>query len=148
MIDAHHTGTSMTLNAILWPMIAHVALVFFVYALLGWRRRQAVMAGETRISAFRENRDEPPSSLFVRNNLANQFELPLLFHACCLALAVAGAVGNVAVVLAWLFVVSRLVHTAIHVTSNRIRFRQPAFIAGFLALAAMWVMLALHLLTA
>lgn len=137
----------MTQTAIIWPMIAHVALVFFVYVLLGMRRRQAVMSGETRISSFRENQNEPPSSLFARNNLENQFELPVLFHACCLAMFVTGAVGMWAVVVAWLFVVSRVVHTAIHVTSNRVRFRQPAFLAGFLALGVMWGMLAVHILT-
>lgn len=137
----------MTQTAIIWPMIAHVALVFFVYVLLGMRRRQAVMSGETRISSFRENQNEPPSSLFTRNNLENQFELPVLFHACCLAMFVTGAAGIWAVVVAWLFVVSRVAHTAIHVTSNRVRFRQPAFLAGFLALGVMWGMLAIHLLT-
>lgn len=137
----------MTQTAILWPMIGHVALVFAVYVLLGMRRRQAVMAGEARISGFRENQNEPPSSLFARNNLENQFELPVLFHAACLALVVAGAVGPVAIALAWLFVASRVVHTVIHVTSNRIRYRQPAFLAGFVLLLGLWVLLAFHLAT-
>ncbi|MCG6113817.1 MAG: MAPEG family protein [Mesorhizobium sp.] len=138
----------MTQTAILWPMIAHVALVFAVYVLLGLRRRQAVMAGEAKISGFRENQNEPPLSLFARNNLENQFELPMLFHAACLALFVSGAVGTVAVALAWLFIASRVIHTIIHVTSNRIRYRQPAFLAGFLLLGGMWALLAIHLATA
>lgn len=138
----------MTQTAILWPMIAHVALVFAVYVLLGLRRRQAVMAGEAKISGFRENQNEPPLSLFARNNLENQFELPMLFHAACLALFVSGAVGTVAVALAWLFIASRVVHTVIHVTSNRIRYRQPAFLAGFLLLGGMWALLAIHLASA
>ena len=137
----------MNQTAILWPMIGHVALVFAVYVLLGLRRRQAVMSGEAQISGFRENQNEPPTSLFARNNLENQFELPVLFHAACLALAVAGAVGVPAVALAWLFVASRVVHTIIHVTSNRIRYRQPAFLAGFASLGGMWLLLAFHLAT-
>ncbi|NMG41069.1 hypothetical protein GRZ55_17620 [Chelativorans sp. ZYF759] len=137
----------MTQTAILWPMIAHVALVFAVYVLLGLRRRQAVMAGEARISGFRENQNEPPSSLFARNNLENQFELPMLFHAGCLALLAAGGAGTLAIVLAWLFVASRVIHTIIHVTSNRIRYRQPAFMAGFVLLAGMWLLLAIQLAT-
>ncbi|RST85301.1 hypothetical protein EJC49_16370 [Aquibium carbonis] len=131
--------------AIFWPMIAHVALVFGVYGLMAVRRKQAVDAGNARLSQFRENRDEPVESLFVRNNLANQFELPVLFHVCCLALQASGGVGAIVLVLAWFFVVSRYVHAAIHVTTNRIRHRQPTFIAGFLALAAMWAALAVHI---
>lgn len=138
----------MNQTAIFWPMIAHAALVFAIYVLLGLRRRQAVMTGNAKVSQFRENRDEPAESLFVRNALENQFELPLLFYAVCLALQASGAVGALTLGLAWGFAVSRYVHTFIHVTSNRIRYRQPAFTVGFLALIALWVLLALDLLSA
>ncbi|MBX9464301.1 MAG: MAPEG family protein [Aquamicrobium sp.] len=138
----------MNQTAIFWPMIAHAALVFAIYVLLGLRRRQAVMTGNAKVSQFRENRDEPAESLFVRNALENQFELPLLFYAVCLALQASGAVGALALGLAWVFAVSRYVHTFIHVTSNRIRYRQPAFTVGFLALIALWVLLAVDLLSA
>ena len=136
----------MTQTAIFWPMIAHVVLVAGIYIMLMFGRKAAVRAGDARLSQFRENRDEPAQSLFIRNNLANQFELPVLFHAACLALFVTGGAGPWAVALAWLFAVSRYAHTAIHVTSDRIRYRQPAFTVGFLALLALWALLAVHLL--
>jgi hypothetical protein len=135
-------------TAIFWPMIAHAALVFAIYVLLGLRRRQAVAGGNAKVSQFRENRDEPSESLFVRNALENQFELPVLFYAVCLALQASGAVDALTLSLAWLFVVSRYVHSFIHVTSNRIRHRQPAFVVGFLAVIALWVLLAVNLLGA
>jgi hypothetical protein len=138
----------MNQTAIFWPMIAHAALVFAIYVLLGLRRRQAVMTGNAKVSQFRENRDEPAESLFVRNALENQFELPLLFYAVCLALQASGAVGALTLGLAWVFAVSRYLHTFIHVTSNRIRYRQPAFMAGFLTVFVLWVLLAVHLLGA
>jgi hypothetical protein len=136
----------MNQTAIFWPMLAHVALVYGIYVLMFLRRKAAVQAGSTKISQFRENTNEPPESLFVRNNLTNQFELPILFHACCLALYGVGAAGLVAVVLAWIFVLSRYVHAYIHVTSNRIRYRQPAFSLGFLVLAIMWAWLAIAII--
>ncbi len=137
----------MTQTAILWPMIAHVALIVILYALLGQRRAAAVKAGKAKISQFRENLNEPEDSLFVRNCLSNQFELPVLFYAVCLALHATGGVGAWSVALAWLFVASRYAHAAIHVTSNRIRHRQPAFIAGFAVLVVLWAMLGLHILS-
>jgi hypothetical protein len=136
----------MNQTAIFWPMIAHVALVFGIYFLMFFRRKAAVQAGSTTVSQFRENTKEPTESLFVRNSLANQFELPMLFHVVCLALYAVQAADVVAVVLAWLFVVSRYLHAFIHVTSNRIRYRQPAFSLGFLLLGIMWVWLALAIL--
>lgn len=138
----------MNQTAIFWPMIAHAALVLAIYVLLGLRRRQAVADGNAKVSQFRENRDEPSESLFVRNALENQFELPVLFYAVCLALQASGAVDALTLSLAWLFVVSRYVHSFIHVTSNRIRHRQPAFVVGFLAVIALWVLLAVNLLGA
>jgi hypothetical protein len=138
----------MNQTAIFWPMLAQVLLVYGVYVLIFFRRRQAIRAGSVKVSQFRENRDEPPESLFARNNLTNQFELPVLFYAACLGLFVTGGAGTLALTLAWLFVASRYVHAYIHTTSNRIRFRQPAFTAGYLALGLMWIWFALHLLGA
>lgn len=136
----------MNQSAIFWPMLAHVLLVYGLYGLMFLRRVAAVRAGNARVSQFRENRDEPAESLFVRNSLTNQFELPVLFHAACLALFVTGAADGVALTLAWLFIASRYIHALIHVTTNRIRYRQPAFTAGLLFLALMWGWLALRLL--
>ena len=136
----------MNQSAIFWPMMAHVLLVYGLYGLMFMRRMAAVRSGNARVSQFRENRDEPAESLFVRNSLTNQFELPVLFHAACLALFAAGAADGVALALAWLFIASRYVHALIHVTTNRIRHRQPAFTVGLLLLALMWGWLALSLL--
>ncbi len=135
----------MSQTAIFWPMIAQVALVYAVYLLIGMRRKKAVESGSATVSQFRENRDEPAESLYVRNNLANQFELPVLFYAVCLALFVTGGADVAAVSLAWVFVLSRFGHAYVHVTSNRIRHRQPLFVLGFFALGAMWLLLALRL---
>ena len=135
----------MSQTAIFWPMIAQVALVYAVYLLIGMRRKKAVESGSATVSQFRENSDEPAESLYVRNNLANQFELPVLFYAVCLALFVTGGAGVAAVSLAWVFVLSRCGHAYVHVTSNRIRHRQPLFVLGFFALGAMWLLLALRL---
>lgn len=135
----------MMQTAIFWPMIAHVGLVVALYGLLAIRRGAAVKAGRAKVSQFRENLNEPTDSLFVKNCLSNQFELPVLFHVACVALFATGGAGTWAVALAWLFAASRYAHAAIHVTSNRIRHRQPAFALGFVVLIALWVMLAFHL---
>lgn len=135
----------MLSNATLWPMIAHAALVFLLYWLLSKRRVAAVRSGSAQAAQFRENREEPPASLLVHNNLRNQFELPVLFHAVCLALYVSTADNWATVALAWIFVLSRYAHSYIHITSNRLRHRRPLFITGFLSLVGMWTWLAIWL---
>ncbi len=135
----------MLSNATLWPMIAHAALVFFLYWLLSKRRFAAVRAGTAQAAQFRDGREEPRESLLVHNNLKNQFELPVLFHAVSLALYVTTADNWATVGLGWFFVLSRYLHTWVHLTGNRLRHRRPAFIGGFFSLLAMWVWLAVWL---
>jgi len=136
----------MNQTAIFWPVIAQVLLVYLVYGLLSLRRQAAVRAGSVRRSDFRENRNEPPESVFAHNNLLNQFQLPVLFYVVCLCLYVTQGSSIVTVALAWIFVVLRYLHAFIHVTSNRIRYRSPVFALGYLVLGVMWLWFALHLL--
>ncbi|ENN88908.1 hypothetical protein RHSP_10698 [Rhizobium freirei PRF 81] len=137
----------MTGYEIFWPMVAHAVLVFILYALLGWRRRVLVKAGLIQPASFRENHaaNEPAGSLVVRNSLANQFELPLLFHVCCILLYTTQADNLPSVILAWIFVVTRYAHAFVHVTSNNLSYRSPLFALGFVALVGMWVWLGIWL---
>jgi hypothetical protein len=85
----------------------------------------------------------PESVLQINNSIRNQFELPVLFYVVCFALWAMEAVGIVALVAAWLFVLSRIVHAWIHLTSNYIPNRRRTFTVGwwillFMVLLAMW----------
>ena len=73
-------------EATLWPMFAHVALIYVLYFLLSKQRFAAVRAGRAKASQFRDNRSEPDESVAVRNCLSNQFELPVLFYAASILL--------------------------------------------------------------
>ena len=132
----------MTGYEMFWPIIAHVALVYFLYMLLSYRRQKLVRGGKIRRSNYRENRDEPAEGLVVKHCLANQFELPVLFYACCVLLYMTEADNLVAVVLAWIFVASRYLHAFIHLTSNNLRYRSPLFACGYVVLGAMWMWVA------
>lgn len=132
-------------EATIWPMIAHVALVIGLYFLLSFRRVGAVKEGRVRAEQFRENRDEPAESLIVKNAIANQFELPVLFYAVSILLYLVDADNPVTVAGGWLFVVLRYAHAYVHVTSNRLRYRRPLFIAGLLVVTILWVWLGIWL---
>lgn len=136
----------MNQTAIFWPMIAHVVLVYLVYALLGMRRYASVRTGEARIRQFKNRGAEPESSATASNNVINQFELPMLFHIACLALYVTNGVSFFALLLAWLFIVLRYIHAFAHVTTNKLKYRSTAFQAGLVVLGVLWAWFALHLL--
>jgi len=52
----------------------------------------------------------------------------------------------VIVLLSWVFVVTRLVHAGVFVTSNDLKARSLAWFAGVLVLLAMWLYFALKIL--
>lgn len=137
--------------AILYPVFVQVLLTLAVYLLLATARARAIAASGRQ----RGNPDIamgrfawPDEAAKRANNQRNQFELPVLFYAVvAFALITKGADGLM-IALAWLFVLSRLLHAAIHIGPNKIRWRGPAFALGFLIVAAMWVKLLLHVASA
>jgi hypothetical protein len=136
----------MSGETIFWPILAQVALTFAIYVLVSVRRVGAIKSGTTKPSDYRIPIVEPDSSATAIRSLNNQFELPILFYVCCMTLYMLGSVSVVTLALAWAFVFSRLLHAFEHVTTNRLKYRRPLFIVGFVILLAMWVMVAVRLL--
>jgi hypothetical protein len=132
-------------TAIFWPVIVQIALIYVVYYLLFNRRKAAVKAGRVRLSQLRDNVTEPEETRFLKNNLTNQYELPVLFMAGCIANYATGNAGMIAVLLAWIFVGLRITHAIIHVGQNRLRYRVPVFIAGYAVNGLLWLWLAVNL---
>lgn len=132
-------------TAMFWPMIAHAFLVFVLYALLLYRRKKYTLTDRDTALRYRDTGQEGRESYLVNRNIANQFELPVLFHPVCLLLYITDADNIVTVVLAWLFVISRCAHSFVHVTSNRLRYRAPLFAIGFALLVCLWGWLAIWL---
>ena len=135
--------------AILYPVFAQVLLTLVVYCLLlGARYRAIMVAGRSRSGAdIALGRYPWPEEAEKRaHNQRNQFELPVLFYAPTGFALIVGAVDLTMVALAWAFTASRVLHAAIHIGPNRIRWRGPAFILGFLIVTAMWVELFLYVI--
>ena len=81
-------------------------------------------------------------------NYRNQFEAPVLFYAVVAFALITKGADTLMIVLAWLYVLTRIVHAAIHIGPNKVRWRSPAFALGFLIVALMWIKLALHVASA
>lgn len=132
-------------TAIFWPVLAQVLLTYVIYVIMSSRRIGAVKAGLAKPSDFKVPSIEPESSATAARNLSNQFELPVLFFAASLSLFVTGGAGVAAVVVAWAFVLARVAHCYVHITSNRIRIRRQLFTVGLVINFLQWVLLAIHI---
>lgn len=125
-------------TAMFWPMVAHAFLVFGLYVLLFIRRKKHTFTDRDAMRRFRDTGEEASQSKVVNKNLANQFELPMLFHAACLLLYITDADNIATIILGWIFVVARYVHSYIHVTNNKLTHRALAFAVSFASLVMMW----------
>jgi len=132
-------------TAIFWPVLAQVLLTYGIYVMVSARRIGAIKAGTAKPSDFKIPSIEPDPSAAAVRNLSNQFELPVLFFAACLSLFVTGGAGIVAVVTAWAFVLARVAHAYVHLTSNRLRIRRPLFIVSLCINLVQWLLLAIHI---
>jgi hypothetical protein len=124
-------------------MAAMVLLTMFVLVKMFRARVGAVKAGKIDANFYRlfQGATEPAGPQKVSRNFSNLFEAPTLFYVVCLAAMVTGITGAVMVALAWGYVAMRIVHTAIHLGPNKLRWRIRAYFASWLFLAAQWVTL-------
>jgi hypothetical protein len=138
----------MQTTSMLGPILAQILLTIGIYILLGRRKFAAVKAGEVdRNATALDNRAWPEAVVKVSNNLANQFEAPVLFYALCFALMALDQGSGVALALAWLFVLSRFAHAWVHVSSNYVPYRFRLFGFGLLLLLAMTLLALWHWLS-
>ncbi len=136
----------MDKTSILFPMVALATLTFAVLLLIPVRRFRAGIAGQIRYDDFKygESARVPPEVSIPNRNMMNLLELPLLFYVACLTHLVIGHVDGYALAPAWLYVALRIVHSAIHVTYNRVRHRLIAFGLSNVVLVMFWTNLIRH----
>ena len=79
-------------------------------------------------------------TLQVSYSFANQFELPILFYVLTILEWVTRQAGYTFVVLAWIFVLCRVLQAFIHTTSNLYRLRSTFFSVGAVVLMVMWAL--------
>jgi len=129
----------MSQHFIYWPLLAQIALPIIILLLNGKRKSDDRKAGnvDAKKSAMDNTAWSKPVVL-TSNNLANQAQLPVLFYVICLVLAAINAVGTLTLSLAWVFVISRYVHSYAHVTSNFIPARLGSFIFGAIVLMVLF----------
>ena len=132
---------------LLLPALVHVGLVFLLVFATGMGRVAAATRGRVRLADVALDSSKWPDDLRKRaNNYQNQFELPVLFYALIAFLLATHMADAVQIILAWLFLLCRLVHSYIHVGKNVVVDRFYAFLASVLTLLAMWMWFDLRLL--
>jgi len=134
-------------ESIFSPMLALVAWTFVIMLLMAYKRWSAGFAGRLKRGEFKvgESQDVPNDVRLPGRNFVNLFEMPVLFYVLCLALYMTHNVSKTLLVLAWVYVALRIVHSLIHVTYNKIMHRFFVYALSSFLLLAMWIMFAIEL---
>jgi len=140
----------MAAKTILYPMLAMVALTAIV-AVTMYQRRIAEMRAR-RVHPQRLALSAQIASALedtrAADNFRNLFEAPVLFYAAVLTIYATQLTSPLYVGLAWGFVATRVAHSAIHCTYNRVMHRFFAFVSGVLIVFAIFGVIAFDLVVA
>jgi hypothetical protein len=138
----------MTLQEVLLPLFVEVILTFALFFWLATLRTRNLRSGIVRPGeiALREP-NWPVPTRQVSYSFSNQLELPVLFYVLTILAYITHHAGTLFVILAWIFVLFRLLHAYVHVTSNNVSVRGPLFAASAVVLAIMWLIFMIQVLT-
>ena len=129
---------------ILYPVFAMFVLTAFAVFRLGFMRLSAIREKAVDPKFYRtfQGYEEPERLRIASRHLVNLFEAPVLFYVVAILIHVTDQASAALVVLSWLYVLARCVHTTIHLTSNRLVRRFQAFVASWIVLTAIWIVFA------
>lgn len=126
---------------IAFPVLVQIVLTLSLYVLLTIRKSRAAKLGnvnESRRGLFDDA--WPVDVIAVNNCIRNQFEIPVLFYVLSIFLFLLNAVGLPALLVAWLFVLSRVAHAYVHTGSNYVPIRRRIFMFGAVLIFIMSVL--------
>jgi hypothetical protein len=137
----------MTIRAVLLPLFVEVALTF---VLIFWTARVRIAAIRSGAAKMRDTAlgqpNWPTQAIQIANSYNSQFQIPVLFYVLTVLAIITRHADVVFVVMAWLFVVTRLVHAYIHTSTNYVPHRFNAFAAGVIVLLVMWIIFAVRII--
>lgn len=132
-------------------LIPMAVMVFYIWGMAVYTfivRSRAVASKSVSVryyKTFDVSEGAPPEYVLrVGRHYNNLMELPFLYLITCALCLFYGLDNGLTISLSWLFILSRIMHTFIHLGSNHILRRASAFALGWLVIVSFWVLLLLH----
>ncbi len=137
----------MSIPTILAPLFVQVALTFVLLFWMAYSRASALKQRQTKLADIALGQPNwPAKAQQVSNSYNSQFQLPVLFYVLTALAIITRHADYLFVIMAWLFVLTRIVHAYVHTGTNYVRHRFNAFAAGAVILLIMWVIFAVRIL--
>ena len=137
----------MPVQFVLLPLFVEVILTFVLLFWLAPLRRGGFKSGVVREADIALGQKAwPQRTQQIANSFDNQFQLPILFYVLTILSIITRHADLIFVILAWIFVLSRIAHAYVHTTSNRVLVRGGIYGAGAFALAIAWLIFIVRIL--
>jgi hypothetical protein len=131
------------------PVIAVVLWTAVIWAWMYVTRIPAIVRARMRLDPMAPRGEQmatlPPQVRWKADNYNHLMEQPQVFYATALGLALLGDASTASIVLAWLYVALRVVHSLVQVLVNIIQLRFTVFAASSLVLYALAIRAAMQL---
>ena len=139
----------MSVRFVLLPLFVEVLLTFGVMFGMMYFRTSTLRRGESRLQdiSLREP-NWPKRATQFGYAFANQFELPVLFYVLTILVIITRHADLLFVLLAWIFVLMRVLQAVVHVTNNNVRMRGAYYGVGALILFIMWIIYIVRIILA
>ena len=128
---------------VLRPVTALAAWTMVMWVWMYATRLPAMRAAKIRpddlVQGPKKSLDDflPPHVQWKAHNYNHLHEQPTIFYALMFFVALTGGGDGTALSIAWAYVASRVLHSLVQATINRVVVRFALFVAGSLALMAM-----------
>ena len=119
------------------PVMLLMFHTIIIYFLMGYRRYLAVTKKGASADYYKLYvGEETEDCRVVARHVINLLEAPVLFYLGAMIAFVTGVAGNGIITLAWVYVMLRLLHSAIHLSANVVIWRFRIFVLSMMVLTA------------
>lgn len=125
-------------HTIFFPVYALFMWTMWMFGRLAYLRVMAHKKKEVRFSQFKLQTDMPERIQLTSKNLTNLFETPVLFFVLAFFLYAKGMETPFYIGMAWAYVIFRIVHSMIHITTNNVNLRFFTFLLSLIVLVWMY----------
>jgi hypothetical protein len=137
----------MPVRVVLLPLFVEIILTFVLLFATAFARRRDLTSGTTHPRDIALGQLAwVPKTQQLGNAFNNQFQLPVLFYVLTILAIITRHADLLFVVLAWVFVLARIAHAYVHVTTNRVMRRGSIFGIGAMVLLVMWLIFMVRIL--
>ena len=133
----------------LTPVLALILWTFVMWAVMYARRIPAMQAISKNTQDFIDNpklgEQMPAKARWAADNYNHLHEQPVIFYALMFYLYAMGERAEWLLIAAWIYVIIRVVHSLVQITSNKVMIRFALFALSSIVLIVMAVWAAMQL---